>query len=73
MPGLLRNALAVFAGTAIGGSVNMALIVLGPSIIAPPAWFVVLDLSAAYLPMSWIGLRIGMRMKQGNAGAVEPS
>lgn len=141
MPNLLRNALAILAGIAIGGAVNMALIVLSPSIIAPPAgvdvnnaeslsasmhlfeprhfvmpflahavgtlvgalaayliaatyrvpiayaigavflcggvaasfmipaprWFVVIDLLAAYLPMAWVGLRIGSRMKQGNA------
>lgn len=145
MPSFLRNAFALVAGIAIGGSVNMALIVLGPSIIAPPAgvdvtnaesfrasihlfepkhfvapflahalgtlagalaaffvaathkaafayvigaiflcggiaasfmipapaWFIVLDLSAAYLPMSWIGLLIGARMQPGNAGARE--
>jgi hypothetical protein len=37
MPNALRNALAILAGIAIGGSVNMALITLGPSLIAPPA------------------------------------
>ncbi|OGA18726.1 MAG: hypothetical protein A3I63_07035 [Betaproteobacteria bacterium RIFCSPLOWO2_02_FULL_66_14] len=31
----------------------------------------VLDLAAAYLPMSWIGLRIGARMQPGKAGARE--
>jgi hypothetical protein len=37
MPNLLRNVLAVLAGIAIGGGVNMALITLSPSLIAPPA------------------------------------
>ena len=37
MPNLLRNALAVIAGVAIGGGVNTALIALSPSVIAPPA------------------------------------
>ncbi len=32
MPNLLRNVLAVLAGIAIGGGVNMALITLGPSL-----------------------------------------
>ena len=142
MPNLLRNVLAVLAGIAIGGAVNMALIVLSPSIIAPPAgvdvnnaeslsksihlfeprhfimpflahamgtlagalaayliaasykaqlayaigavflcggvaasfmipaptWFIALDLLAAYLPMAWLGVQIGTRMKQGNNG-----
>lgn len=37
MPKLLRNALAVLMGIAIGGGVNMALITLSPSLIAHPA------------------------------------
>lgn len=37
MLNLLRNALALVGGIAIGGAVNMALITLSPSIIAPPA------------------------------------
>ena len=141
MPNLLKNALALLAGLVIGGSVNMALIILSPSIIPPPAgvnvnsaesmaaamhlyeprhfvmpflahalgtlagalaayliaatrrasiayaigavflcggiaasfmipapkWFIALDLLAAYLPMAWLGIRIGGRMKPGNA------
>ncbi|MFN2415640.1 MAG: hypothetical protein ABR603_10885, partial [Pyrinomonadaceae bacterium] len=37
MPNLLRNVLALLAGIAIGGVVNMALIALGPSLIPHPA------------------------------------
>lgn len=37
MPKLLRNVLAIIAGLLVGGSVNMALIALSPSLIAPPA------------------------------------
>ena len=37
MPNLLRNALAIIAGIAIGGGVNMALITVSPSLIPPPA------------------------------------
>jgi hypothetical protein len=37
MPTILRNVLAVLAGIAIGGGVNMALITLSPSLIPPPA------------------------------------
>jgi hypothetical protein len=143
MPKLLRNVLAILAGLAIGGGVNMALITLSPSLIPPPAgvdvtnaeslseamhlfqprhfvmpflahavgtlagalaayliaatykpqlayvigaiflcggvaasfmipapaWFIALDLLAAYLPMAWLGIRIGTRMKHGNNGA----
>jgi len=36
MPNLLRNVLAIFAGIAIGGGVNMALITPSPSLIPPP-------------------------------------
>ena len=143
MPKLLRNVLAILAGIAIGGGVNMVLIILSPSLIPPPAgvdvtnteslskamhvflprhfvmpflahavgtlagalaayliaatykaqiayvigavflcggvaasfmipsptWFIALDLLAAYLPMAWLGIRIGTRMKQGDNGA----
>ena len=37
MPNLLRNALAIIAGFAIGSVVNMALIIMSPSLIPPPA------------------------------------
>ena len=37
MPPLLRNLLALVLGLVIGGSVNMALVTLGPVLIAPPA------------------------------------
>jgi hypothetical protein len=37
MPNLLRNALALLAGIAIGGGVNMALITVSPPLIPPPA------------------------------------
>jgi hypothetical protein len=143
VPNLLRNALAILAGIAIGGSINMALITLSPSLIPPPAgvdvnnaeslskamhlfeprhfvmpflahavgtlagalaayliaatyraqmayvigavflcggvaasfmipaptWFIALDLLAAYLPMAWLGIRMGTRMTQGSNGA----
>ena len=36
MPTLLRNVLSVVVGVLIGGSVNMTLVVISPSIIAPP-------------------------------------
>jgi len=37
MPKLLRNILAVLAGVIIGSVVNLAIITLGPTVIAPPA------------------------------------
>jgi len=145
MPTFLRNLLALLVGIAVGGSVNMGLIALGPSVIPPPvgvdvtnaesfgaamhlleprhfvvpflahalgtlagalvgsllaathkgaiaygigavflaggiaasfmipapAWFVVLDLVAAYIPMALLGLKLGHRIKPGPA-AVPP-
>ena len=135
----LRNVLAIIAGIVIGGAVNMALVMLGPSLIPPPAgvdptnaeslaqsihlfeprhfvmpflahalgtlvgalvayaiavtyrrgialavgvffllggvaesfmitapaWFIALDLIAAYLPMAWLGAWIGARLTGG--------
>jgi hypothetical protein len=37
MPTLLRNILAFLVGVAVGGAVNMGLILLSPSLIPPPA------------------------------------
>jgi hypothetical protein len=138
MPNLLRNILAVVVGLVIGGFVNMALVILSPSLIpAPvgvdvndaeslakgihlfeprhfimpflahalgtlvgaivayliaatyrvqmayvigavflcggvaasfmipaPAWFIALDLLGAYLPMAWLGVQTGSRIRQ---------
>src|SRR5262245_2320627 len=145
MPNLLRNALALLAGIVIGGAVNMALIIISPALIPPPAgvdvtnaeslskaihlfeprhfvmpfmahaigtlagslfayliassykaqmayvigafflcggvaasfmipaptWFIALDLLAAYLPMAWLGIQIGTRMKRGKTAALK--
>lgn len=37
--------------------------------IPAPAWFMVLDLAAAYLPMAWLGSFIGRRVTRAGAGA----
>lgn len=137
MPNALRIAFALIVGLVVGGGVNMALIMLGPSLIPPPpgadmttaeglqaampllepkhllvpflahavgtlagalvasliavskraivayavgtvflcggiaasimipapAWFKVLDLAVAYLPMAWLGLSVADRVK----------
>jgi hypothetical protein len=34
--------------------------------IPAPAWFIALDLLAAYLPMAWLSIQIGTRMTHGN-------
>lgn len=33
--------------------------------IPAPTWFIALDLLLAYLPMAWLAVRVGIRMKQG--------
>ena len=39
---------------------------IAASVMIPaPAWFIALDLLAAYLPMAWLGVRIGTRIKPG--------
>lgn len=37
--------------------------------IPAPRWFIALDLLVAYLPMAWLAIRIGGRMKQGTTAA----
>lgn len=39
--------------------------------IPAPAWFIALDLLAAYLPMAWLATRIAPRMQRSNK-AVQP-
>lgn len=137
MKTILRNILAVIAGLLLGGSVNMALVIIGPRLIPPPpgvnmadpaslaasvhllepkhflfpflahaagtivgalvanliggsrrallayviggltliggiaaarmipapTWFIALDLLVAYLPMAWLGNRLGQRLR----------
>ena len=143
MPALLRNVIAILAGIVAGGVVNMALIILGPSLVPPPAgvdvtdaeslsrsmhlfeprhfvmpflahalgtlagalaahsiavthklpialaigvvflcggvaasfmipapaWFIALDLLVAYIPMAWLGARLGARFMRGSSRA----
>src|SRR5262245_16506508 len=33
--------------------------------IPAPAWFIILDLAAAYLPRAWLGTQLGRRIKGG--------
>lgn len=37
--------------------------------IPAPAWFIAFDLVAAYLPMAWVGIQVGTRLRRGNASA----
>jgi hypothetical protein len=38
-------------------------------LIPAPAWFIALDLLAAYIPMAWLGIRLGTHMAQRNRAA----
>jgi hypothetical protein len=37
--------------------------------IPAPKWFIVADLALAYLPMAWLGARIGAALRQSSGGA----
>jgi hypothetical protein len=39
--------------------------------IPAPAWFIALDLIVAYLPMAWLAVRVGTRLK-GEESASRP-
>jgi predicted lysophospholipase L1 biosynthesis ABC-type transport system permease subunit len=39
--------------------------------IPAPAWFIALDLLAAYLPMAWLGIQLGSRMNKKHSGSHE--
>jgi hypothetical protein len=39
--------------------------------IPAPAWFIILDLAAAYIPMAWIGTQLGGRIIGGTSGSTE--
>lgn len=34
--------------------------------IPAPVWFIALDLLVAYLPMAWLGIQLGKRVRRGN-------
>ena len=38
--------------------------------IPAPGWFIALDLLAGYIPMAWLAIQIGARIKPGNAAAL---
>ncbi|MGY1424331.1 hypothetical protein [Lysobacter sp. A289] len=40
--------------------------------IPAPAWFIAVDLLAAYLPMAWLATRIGARLQAGKAAPATP-
>jgi hypothetical protein len=78
----LAHAVGTFAGALAGAVIavshraNVAYAIgtvflcggIAASVMIPaPTWFIVLDLTAAYLPMAWLGLSIADRVKPGAA------
>lgn len=69
--GTLAGALAAFLIAAtyrtqmayVIGAVFLGGGVAASFMIPAPSWFIALDLLAAYLPMAWLGIRIGSRAK----------
>lgn len=53
------------------GVVSLAGGIAAASMIPAPPWFIVLDLVFAYLPMAWVGIRLGQRLR-GTAPAATP-
>jgi hypothetical protein len=51
---------SVFAYTI--GAVFLAGGIAATFMIPAPAWFIILDLAAAYIPMAWIGTQLGRRI-----------
>jgi hypothetical protein len=53
----------IIFGMAVGGFFLVGGI-MASAMIPAPIWFVVLDLVAAYIPMAWLGTRIGGSMSE---------
>ncbi|MBY0526248.1 MAG: hypothetical protein K2R98_22840 [Gemmataceae bacterium] len=51
------------------GVVFLAGGVAAASMIPAPAWFMCVDLGAAYIPMAWIGTQLGRRITDGASGS----
>ncbi len=81
----LAHALGTFAGALAAGLIAAryrtaiaygigAVFLLGgiaASLLIPaPAWFIAVDLLAAYLPMAWLGIQVGNRLRPGLSGAL---
>ena len=74
--GTLAGALAAYL-IAASDKARMAYVIgvvsllggIAASVMIPaPTWFIALDLVAAYLPMAWLGIRIGTRMSKSSSG-----
>lgn len=57
-------------GLAVGGFFLVGGI-MASSMIPAPTWFVVVDLALAYIPMAWLGTRIGGRISASSTVSAE--
>lgn len=64
--GMLASLLAVHRRRAMAiivGALHMVGGILAALMIPAPAWFVVLDLTMAYLPMAWLGHKLAQSIR----------
>lgn len=63
---VIASIVAASRRSAIGYSVGVIFLVGGIAasfMIPAPNWFIVLDLLGAYIPMAWIGIQLGQRIR----------
>ena len=63
---VIASIVAASHRSAIGYSVGVVFLVGGIAasfMIPAPNWFIVLDLLGAYIPMAWIGIQLGQRIR----------
>lgn len=53
------------------GAFNLCGGVAASFMIPAPAWFIALDLIVAYLPMAWLAVQIGSRLRRGSSNAAQ--
>lgn len=63
---LFASIIAASYRSAIGYAVGVVFLAGGIAasfMIPAPYWFIVLDLLGAYIPMAWIGIKVGQRIR----------
>lgn len=56
----------------IVGALFLAGGIAASQMIPAPAWFKLLDLAVAYLPMAWLGVSLGRRIRKDSVAAAQP-
>lgn len=63
---LVAHRVALTYRAAYGYAIGLLFLVGGiaaASMIPAPAWFIATDLTLAYLPMAWLGIQLGRRIR----------